>query len=167
MSGHDSAQRAKARMQQVRKEMSERRALRARKAAAIKQQSADSFRSQAQVAEQVTKNLAELGKRRRQAGGWGTEKVERDKDYVLGFGLEGEEGQNPYAYRPTPRPVSADDQPGGIGGIEDEEEPAAETRPADPPAPPRPAPVRTERRPARDLDDEDDFSNQSSWMTNQ
>ena len=167
MAGHDSAMRAKARMQQVRNEMSERRALRARKAAAIKQQSSDSFRGQAQVADQVSKNLHELGKRRRQAGGWGTEKVERDKDYVLGFGPEGEESQDPYAYRPTPQPAPATTEPGDLGHLEDEEEAAAETRPPAPPAPPRPAPVRSERRPGTNLDDDDDFSNQSSWMTNQ
>lgn len=166
MAGQDSAMRAKARMQQVRKEMSERRLLRSRKAAKIKEQAADSFRGQAQVAEQVTKNLAELGKRRRQAGGWATENTERDKDYVLGFGIEGEE-QDPYAYRPAPRPVQGDSQPGGIGGIEDEEAPVAETPPPAPPAPPRPAPARPAPGPKRDLDDDDDFSNQSSWMTNQ
>lgn len=168
MGGHDSAMRAKARMQQVRKEMSERRVLRARKLATAKQTAAENFQNQGQVAEQVSKHLNELNKRRKQAGGWGTEKVERDKDFVLGFGLEGEEGQNPYAYQPTGGPARDSEEPGGLGSLADEEATAdaAEAEPT-PPAPPRPAPARPERRPGQNLDDDDDFSNQSSWMTNQ
>ena len=116
--------------------------------------------------------MGELGRRRRQAGGWATEKTERDKDYILGFGGEDEEpSDGPSRYRPAPRP-QGDTPPGGIGALEDEEteaarqppprrRAAARTRGAQPPAQVRrPAPAQV-------LDDEDDFSNQSSWMRNQ
>ena len=166
MSALDKAARARARMDQVRREMSERRALRTRNGAAAREKARDSMLKQGPVAEQVAKHLGELGRRRRQAGGWATEKTERDKDYIMGFdGDEEREG----VYRPASRP-QADTPPGGIGALPDDE-----TRQDPPPTPPPPsapeAPAaRHVRRPAHareELDDEDDYSNQSSWMRNQ
>jgi hypothetical protein len=163
MSAHDKAAKARARMDQVRREMSERRALRARNGKATRERARDSLLKQGPVAEQVAKHLGELGRRRRQAGGWATEKTERDKDYIMGFG--GEEERDAFAYRPAPRP-QADPPPGGIGAFEYEDiEPE---RPA-PPAPEAPA-ARQPRRPAHartEFDDDDDFSNQSTWMRSQ
>lgn len=169
MSAHDKAAKARARMDQVRREMSERRALRSRNGRAAKAKALDSLMKQGPVAAQVTKHMGELGRRRKAAGGWATEKTERDKDYILGFGggEDEQQQQDQLAYRPTP-PPQADTPPGGIGVFEDEE-----TEPTPPPTPP-PAPeapaARPVRRPAparEALDDEDDYSNQSSWMRNQ
>jgi hypothetical protein len=166
MSAQDKAAKARARMDQVRREMAERRALRARNGAAASARARKSLLAQGPVAEQVAKHLGELGRRRRQAGGWATEKTERDKDYVLGFGEEENAG-----FRHVRRPP-AETRPGGIGSIEDDEaesarapEPAAPPPPPPPPAPEAPA-ARQVRRPAP-IDDEDDFSNQSSWMRKQ
>lgn len=163
MSAHDKAAKARARMDQVSREMAERRALRARKGKAAHERARDSLLKQGPVAAQVAKHLGELGRRRRQAGGWATEKTDRDKDYIMGFG--GEEERDKFAYRAAPRPQTAP-PPGGIGVLdEDEVEPERPTPPApEAPAARQPrhrAPVRTE------IDDEDDFSNQSTWMRNQ
>jgi hypothetical protein len=165
MSALDKAAKARARMDQVRREMAERRALRARNGAAARDRARQNLMRQGPVAEQVAKRLGELGRRHRQAGGWATEKTERDKEYVLGFG---EEERN--EFRPVRRPRIVT-RPGGIGSIEDDEaelapepepEPPAPPTPPTPPAPEAPA-ARQVRRPAP-IDDEEDFSNQSSWM---
>jgi hypothetical protein len=163
MSALDKAARARARMDQTRREMSERRALRTRNGAAAREKARESLLKQGPVAEQVAKHLGELGRRRKQAGGWATEKTERDKDYIMGF--EGDE-EREGVYRPAQRP-QADTPPGGIGALPDDE--VVRDAPPPPPAPEAPA-ARPVRRPAHArevLDDEDDFSNQSSWMRNQ
>jgi hypothetical protein len=168
MSALDRAAKARARMDQVRREMGERRAMRIRNGRAAREKAQDSLMKQGPVAAQVAKHMGELGRRHKAAGGWATEKTERDKDYLLGFDGE-EERSDEFAYRPAARP-QADTPPGGIGALEDEEvEAAAEPAPAPPPPAPEP-PVRQVRRPAHareELDDEDDYSNQSSWMRNQ
>ena len=164
MTALDKAAKARARMDQVRREMSERRALRTRNGQAAREKARESLLKQGPVAEQVAKHLGELGRRRKQAGGWATEKTERDKDFIMGFGGEEDEQAEGFAIRPA-RP-QADPPPGGIGAIEDE---ATAPPPPAPPAPEAPA-ARQVRRPAparEVLDDEDDFSNQSTWMRNQ
>ncbi|GAB3436730.1 hypothetical protein [Actinophytocola sediminis] len=163
MGAHDRAAKARARMEQVRREMSERRALRTRNARAARERATESLRKQGPVAAQVAKHLGELGRRRAQAGGWATEKTERDRDYIMGFGDE-PDAKQPFTFRPPPR---GETRPGGIGTIEDE--PPPPPAPAPPPQPPRvaPAPPPPARRPVRaneQLDDEDDYSNQSTWM---
>jgi hypothetical protein len=174
MGAYDRAAAARAKMAQVQREMSERRALRDRNFTQKRAQSLEAFKKQGPVMAQVAKHMGELGRRRAQAGGWATEKTEQDKDFVMGFGFEDEEQKDPYGYRPPQRPSSGPDTPpGGIGVIDDEDArppmppPAPEAPSA--PAPPAPArPARAPRRPERQaLDDEDDFSNQSSWMQNQ
>jgi hypothetical protein len=165
-------------MAQVQREMAERRSLRDRNFRAKREQSLEAFKKQGPVMAQVAKHMGELGRRRAQAGGWATEKTERDKDFVMGFGFEDEDpSKDPYNYRAVipQRPAGTEDTPpGGIGVIDEEDQrqreaptppPAPEPPPTSPPAPPRSA-----RRPAVEpaaLDDEDDFSNQSSWMRNQ
>lgn len=169
MSAHEKAGRARARMDQVRREMGERRALRARNGRAARAKAQDNLKRQGPVAAQVAKHLGELGRRRQAAGGWATEKTERDKNYIMGFGGE-DESREQAAYRPAPRP-QADLPPRGIGAIEEETAPPPPTEPTPPttqPAPTgrqvrRPAPARERQK----FDDEDDFSNQSSWMRNQ
>lgn len=166
MGAHDRAAKARARMDQVRREMAERRALRTRKARAATDRASENLRKQGPVAAQVAKHLNELGRRRAQAGGWATGNTERDRDYVMGFGTEDDEGKQQFTFRPPPR---VETRPGGIGSIEDDAPPAPPPTPeppppaARPPAPP-PPPVRRPVRAREDLDDEDDFSNQSTWM---
>jgi hypothetical protein len=174
MGAHDRAAKARARMEQVRREMAERRALRTRKARAATERAADSLRKQGPVAAQVAKHLGELGRRRAQAGGWATEKTERDRSYVMGFNGEDDEGKEQFTYRPAP--PRAPVRPGGLGSIEDESPPESppSTPPPSPTPPPQPSrpvtPPQPPRRPVRSrekIDDEDDFSNQSTWMHRQ
>jgi hypothetical protein len=163
MSAHDRAAKARARMDQIRREMSERRALRTRNARAAKERATENLRKQGPVAAQVAKHMGELGRRRAQAGGWATEKTERDPDYIMGFGTE-DEDPNQVKIRPTPQPQPEQPPAGGLGSIEDRPAPAPE------PAPRAVTPPPPTRRPTRErevLDDEDDFSNQSTWMRNQ
>jgi hypothetical protein len=176
MGAFDRAAAARARMQQIQREMSERRALRDRNFRQRREQADEAFKKQGPVMAQVAKHMGELANRRKQAGGWATEKTERDKDFVMGFGFDDEDpSKDPYNFRPTVqgRPAGTDTPPGGIGTLEDEESPLSSPpmpppAPEAPPAPPPPAPpTRAPRRPARpraELDDEDDFSNQSTWM---
>jgi len=178
MGAFDRAAAARARMAQVQREMADRRALRDNNFRQRREQALDAFKKQGPVMAQVAKHMGELGRRRKQAGGWATEKTERDKDFVMGFGLEDEDpSKDPYNFRATARP-SADTPPGSIGTIADEDDSPLTSAPASastpppaaeaPPAPEPPAPPRAPRRPAprAELDDEDDFSNQSSWMQN-
>jgi hypothetical protein len=173
MGAFDRAAAARAQMAQAQREMAERRALRDRNFRQRREQAVDAFKKQGPVMEQVAKHMGELGRRRAQAGGWATEKTERDKDFVMeGFGFEDEEPQkNPYEFRAA-RPAGTDTPPGGIGVIDEDESPLqAPPQPEAPPAPEPAAPAppaRAPRRPAprQELDDEDDFSNQSSWMQN-
>ncbi len=171
MGAYDRAAAARAKMAQVQREMSERRALRDRNFTQKREQSLEAFKKQGPVMAQVAKHMGELGRRRAQAGGWATEKTEQDKDFVMGFGFEDEEQKDPYGYRPPQRPSGPDIPPGGLGAIDDDKPPMPPPAPEAPPAPAPPAPPRApraSRRPERQaLDDEDDFSNQSSWMQNQ
>lgn len=175
MGAYDRAAAARAKMAQVQREMAERRALRDRNFRQKREQAQEAFKKQGPVMAQVAKHMGELGRRRKQAGGWATEKTERDKDFVMGFGFEDEDpSKDPYNYRAAvqTRPAGADTPPGGIGSLADEEEAraAAPPPPAPEPAPAAQAPTRAPRRPVVErevLDDEDDFSNQSSWMRNQ
>jgi hypothetical protein len=170
MGAYDRAAAARARMAQVQREMAERRSLRDRNFRAKREQSLEAFKKQGPVMAQVAKHMGELGRRRAQAGGWATEKTERDKDFVMGFGFEDEDPtKDPYNYRAVlpQRPAGTEDTPpGGIGVIDDEEQQQR--------AAPAPEPTSTPQRAVRRapvereaLDDEDDFSNQSSWMRNQ
>ena len=171
MGAYDMAAKARAKMAQVQREMAERRALRDRNFVQRRAEALDSFKKQGPVMEQVAKHMGELGRRRKQAGGWATEKTERDRDNVMGFGLEDEDqAKDPYNFQATRR--APDTPPGGIGTLDEEESPLHSSAPMPPPAPEAPpaptppAPPRAPRRPAprQELDDEDDFSNQSSWM---
>ena len=171
MSALDRAAKARARMDQVRREMSERRALRTRNGRAAQEKARDSLLKQGPVDEQVAKHLGELGRRRKQAGGWATEKTERNKDYVLGFDGEEEDKRDEFTFRP-PQHSQGDTPPGGIGVLEEDETAPAEPAPPMPPPAPEAPTLRKPPRPAAardrdELDDEDDFSNQSSWMRNQ
>jgi hypothetical protein len=174
MGAYDRAAAARAKMAQVQREMADRRALRDRNFMQRREQARDAFLKQGPVMAQVAKHMGELAKRQKQAGGWATEKTQRDKDFVMGFGGD-EETRDQFDFRPT-RPAGTDVPPGGIGTIDEEDEsplarssqaPTPPPAPEAPPAPAPPAPPRARRRPQpQELDDEDDFSNQSSWMQN-
>lgn len=173
MSAYEVAAAARAKMAQVQREMADRRALRERNFQQKREQALESFKKQGPVMEQVAKHMGELGRRHKQAGGWATEKTEQDKDFVMGFGLEDEDqSKDPFNFRPT-RPAATSAAPGGIGALDEDESPLQSSAPHPPPAPEAPSapappdpPKRAPRRPAprQELDDEDDFSNQSSWM---
>lgn len=180
MGAYDRAAAARARMAQVQREMAERRSLRDRNFRAKREQSLEAFKKQGPVMAQVAKHMGELGRRTAQAGGWATEKTERDKDFVMGFGFEDEDpSKDPYNYRaviPQRTAGTGDTPPGGIGVIDDEEQhreaqhreaPAPPPDPEPPTPPPPPRAVRRQPAAGEVLDDEDDFSNQSSWMRNQ
>jgi hypothetical protein len=174
MGAFDRAAAARAKMAQVQREMAERRALRDRNFRQKREQALEAFKKQGPAMAQVAKHMGELGRRRAQAGGWATEKTERDKDFVMGFGFEDEDPRkDPYGLRPAvpQRPAGTDTPPGGIGTLEDEgASPLTAPIPPPPPEPPAPVtPPRSTRRPAERevLDDEDDFSNQSTWLRNQ
>ncbi|HEX6357036.1 hypothetical protein [Actinophytocola sp.] len=176
MGAFDRAAAARAKMAQVQREMAERRSLRDRNFRQKREQALDAFKKQGPVMEQVAKHLGELGRRRKQAGGWATQKTEQDKDFVMGFGLADEDpSKDPYNFRAAPRPAAAGTAPGGIGSLDEDESPLARSSapmpppaPEAPPAPEPPAPPRAKRRPAprTEIDDDDDFSNQSTWMQN-
>lgn len=100
MNAHDRATRARARMDQVRREMAERRAMRVRNARAARERAADSMRRQGPVAAQVAKHMGELGRRQAKAGGWATQNTQRDTDYIMGFG--GGEDDEPKRVTPPP-----------------------------------------------------------------
>jgi hypothetical protein len=174
MGAFDRAAAARAKMAQIQREMADRRALRDRNFQQRREQAQDAFKKQGAVMEQVAKHMGELGRRRKQAGGWATDKTEQDKDFVMGFGFEDEDQpKDPYNIRATQQ--RADTPPGGIGTFDDEDDSPLASAPTPPPAPEAPPapeppapPQRAPRRPAprAELDDEDDFSNQSSWMQN-
>ncbi|OLF04859.1 hypothetical protein [Actinophytocola xanthii] len=157
MSAHERAAKARARMEQVRREMAERRALRARNARAVRERALESLRRQGPVAAQVAKHMGELGRRRAQAGGWATEKTERDRDYIMGIGTDDEQADARFSFRPSPVPPRVEPATGPVETL-----PAAAV-----PPPPPPPPTRRSSREREVLDDEEDFSNQSTWLRNQ
>jgi hypothetical protein len=171
MGMRDRAALAMARMDQVRREMSERRSLRQRNTQAVRakaQEAMRSMRDRMPAMMETAKRAVEVAQHREQAGGWATTKTDRDRDNVMGFGVEEEAA----GYRPPPPPAPAPapgPRPFVPDDAEPDEQPAEPPRPA-PPPPPRPvrsAPPARPQRPATELDDEDDFSNQSTWMRNQ
>lgn len=88
-------------LNQVKRDLADRKELRDRKAAAVRQQAKDSLQKQAAVAGTTAKHLAELGRRKKEAGGWATERALADRDTAMDFGPgEGEEpaaGTGPYS----------------------------------------------------------------------
>jgi hypothetical protein len=167
MSVRDRAALAIARMDQTRREMAERRSLRERNSRELLARTAKAMREQVPGMIEAAKQAAAVAQHREKAGGWATTSTDRDRSHVMGFGIDEE---NAGGYRP---PAA---QPGRTAFVpgQDDERPAGQAPPSAPPAPaaaPAPAapPVRAARaRPPDelDLDDEDDFSNQSSWLRN-
>jgi hypothetical protein len=163
------------RLSQINREMAERRSLRERKSAAVKQQVTDSLQRQGAVAERTAKHLGELARRQKGAGGWVTEKALADKDKVLVFGPEDEQASTGQfsdssaatpAAHPSPPPqhalVSAPPpaeppQRKYSRSVAPPPDPDPEPEPAAPPPPPR----RVRRRQEEAFDD--DFSNHS-WL---
>lgn len=160
MSVRDRAALAMARMDQTRREMAERRALRDRNTRELLARTRKAMADRVPGMIEAAKQAADVAQHRDRAGGWATTNTDRDRHHVMGFGIDDE---NAGGYRPpAAQPGRTAFVPGG------DEQPAAQERPT-PPPPPAPAapPVRAAReRPPAELDDEDDFSNQSSWLRN-
>ncbi|WP_236796695.1 hypothetical protein [Amycolatopsis sp. GM8] len=148
----DEIQRLKAQMDGLVREQADRRALLDRQGEEIKAKSQEYMTKQVQAAERYVQHRRELGRREREAGGWSTEKTLADKNNVMGFGPEDDEGEadrygaprhaapEPYASRTT------------------------ESIPSPEPAPERTERTEAPRRQPRKADfDEDDFSN-NSWL---
>jgi hypothetical protein len=163
----DRARRAIARMDQVRRETAERRSLRQRNTQAKRERAQKAMRERVPAMIEAAKQAADVAQRRGQAGGWATTNTDRDRSFVMGFGIEDENaaGARPGGYRP-PAPTPAR-PPAAFVPVEEEKAPEPPRPEPAPPAPPsRPARERP-AKPALELDDEDDFSNQSSWLRNQ
>ena len=137
----DEIQRYKAKMDGLVREQADRRAMLDRQGQEIQAKSQEYMTKQVQAAERYVQHRRELGRREREAGGWGTEKALADKDTTMRFGPS-----------------------------EDEEERFATTTESLTPRPPQPAPeprpqepVPRRARHSREEFDEDDFSN-NSWL---
>ncbi|GAB3005269.1 hypothetical protein LWP59_03355 [Amycolatopsis acidiphila] len=140
----DEIQRLKAKMDGLVREQADRRAMLERQGEEIKAKSQEYMTKQVQAAERYVQHRRELGRREREAGGWGTEKTLAEKNTVMGFGPEGDE-----AGRRAPEPYSA---------------PTTESIPSPPPETTERTPAPRQGRHTRKDDfDEDDFSN-NSWL---
>lgn len=151
MGAQERAMAARARMDQIRREQAQRRDLRHRHLRETREKAVADLRALGPALEQNVKQAEEVSRRREQAGGWATQKIDSDKNFVMAFDLDGEGPPKP-AYplppaAPEPAPAAAEQPPAS---------------PAREPAPPT-RPVRQREV----LDDEDDFSNQSTWMRNE
>lgn len=163
------------RLSRISRELADRRALRERNAAAVKQQARESLQKQGAVAERATKHLGELARRQRDAGGWATDKALSDKDTVMGFGPEEADPQTDEIAHYTDHSAKAaapsrqEAWPGAHEEPQVKQErkyapsvaprPDAEPEPAhSPPSPPRRARHRVDN-----AFDDDDFSN-NSWL---
>jgi hypothetical protein len=127
------------RMDQMRAEMAERRALRERRGAEIRASSAASLTQHAAAVRQAARDLGERARRQRAAGGWSTSSTDRDRNPTLGLGIQDHDDPPPPPAPPPPAPVVP----------ERTAPPAARRRP----------------RPRGPEGDDDDFSGHS-WMVN-
>ncbi|ASR38905.1 hypothetical protein BAY61_02985 [Prauserella marina] len=141
------AEAAVSRIKAIGREMAERRALRERNAASVRKRSRESLLAQGKVAAKAAEHLGELGRRRKQAGGWNTEKSLSGKIDVMGFGAEDEQREATFSHY-------------GTGSASPPPAPSLELPEArrEPPQPRRARHARQE-----DQFDDDDFSN-SSWL---
>jgi hypothetical protein len=164
MGVRDRAALAIARMDQTRREMAERRAMRDRNTQALRARTSKAMRDRVPGMIEAAKQAANVAQRRGQAGGWATTNTDRDRHFIMGFGLEDE---NTGGYRPPAAPA-ARPPASAFAEVEEAQRPVqpAQTPPPAAPTPPPARPAR-ERPTAVELDDEDDFSNQSSWLRNQ
>jgi hypothetical protein len=161
MGAQERAMAARAQMDQIRREQALRRDVRHRNLQETRAKAIADLRALGPALEQNVKQADEVSRRREQAGGWATQKIDSDKNFVMAFDLDGEGPPKP-AYPPPPLPVAP--EPNRFGVVE---EPAPTPAPAaaEQPTPARePAPPSRPVRQREVLDDEDDFSNQSSWM---
>lgn len=162
------------RLSRISRELADRRALRERNAAAVKQQAKDSLQKQGAVAERAAKHLGELARRQRDAGGWATDKALSDKNTVMGFGPEEADPQTDEFARYTDYSAKAapTSNPETWPAASEESQPKQERKyapsvapqpePEPEPAAPPPPPRRARHRVDSAFDD-DDFSN-NSWL---
>ncbi|WP_240686883.1 hypothetical protein [Amycolatopsis suaedae] len=163
MSVEDRLRAAMAKLDVAAREQDEQRALRDRRFAEVKEQAASGFQKEVLSANKYAEHMEELNKRKKEAGGWATNKTLSDKSHVMGFGTEEEETSGPgfTGYDPSqtaPKPA----EPRNAGW----EEPARAATPPPAPEPTVSAPPprrRAGRHRQEESFDEDDFSN-NSWM---
>ncbi|HEV2784725.1 MAG TPA: hypothetical protein VGX25_35520 [Actinophytocola sp.] len=145
MGAQERAAAAIARMERVRRELAERRELRYRNAKAVQERSLAGVRQLGPEFEQVAKQLGEVARRRQKAGGWATERIDRENSNVMSFGPLAETPPAPYYPPPAVAPPRA----------------PAKDEPA------KPAPTERRRRPAAPAPpDDDDFFDRDTWMVN-
>jgi hypothetical protein len=164
MSVEDRLRQAMATVQAASREQEEQRVLRERHVAEAQARASAGFKQEISAAMRYAEHMDELNRRKKDAGGWATEKTLSEKNQVMGLGRQ--EDAEPEA-RPDPRRY------GTVPAGTDRGEPAKASV-WGPPAPtPPPQPEGTERTPAprrpgrharpAEAFDEDDFS-QNTWM---
>src|SRR5438105_2765680 len=95
MGAQERAAAAVSRMDQVRREMAERRALRHRHRTEIQEKIRDNATRNAPVIARAVKQLEEVARRRKLAGGWATAKIDRADSHVLGLGIQADDDPTP------------------------------------------------------------------------
>src|SRR5438093_488124 len=117
MGAQERAAAAVSRMDQARREMAERRALRHRHRTEVQEKVRDGATRNAPVIAQAVKELDDVAQRRKRAGGWATEKIDRANGHVMGLGIEADGPTRTPAHRPPTVPPrhsaepTADQQP--------------------------------------------------------
>lgn len=144
----EEIQRLRARLDGLVREQADRQELLERQGKEIQAKSQEYMTKQTQAAEKYLEHRRELGRREREAGGWGTGKTFADKSNVMGFGPEDPAEPEEERYRPRSTESLTPRRP---------EPEAPETTDRVTP----PAPERRGRHSRRDEFDEDDFSNNS------
>jgi hypothetical protein len=102
VNGVDTAAAARVRLERVAAELDARRELRERHTVAARAQAGESTRKIGPVVEQVAGRLADLGRRRREAGGWVTARTHAGDDDELAFEPEDGEPERAEPRRPVP-----------------------------------------------------------------
>src|SRR5919197_736685 len=120
----DRARVAISRLSAITTEMAARRELRDRGAEAARGASREAMLKMGPAVEKVARQLSELGRRQREAGGWATRKTLADKDNVMGFGPEEDEATEP-GYVAYPVPTAANQEEDRIGVLAEEDAQAA------------------------------------------
>lgn len=93
---------AVSRMDRMRAELAERRALRERRGAEIRASSAASLARHAAAVRQAARDLGERARRQQAAGGWSTSSTDRDRNPTLGLGIQDHDDPPPPPATPPP-----------------------------------------------------------------
>src|SRR4051812_15342634 len=99
MSASERLRRALDTIETAAREQQERRGLTERRLAETEAKSGAAFKKEVDAAVKYADHMAELNKRKKEAGGWATEKTLSANDNVMGFSVEEEDQrteQSPY-----------------------------------------------------------------------